>query len=341
MGSLQSERQASIHKLLSTTTRSRPLLTHINNDTSWLLSLPIPKSYQASRQDSRIYFHILIDPWLTPSNSIAPWFLQQYHVDVPACTTISAVEELINTIEAASGKFTDGSRGEIIDAIVTNHTNTDHTNKETLLQVDPSVPVYSRFDSAKMIKSWKHFDQVYTIPSFGKEGALDWRTSSEGNLPEWLSFWHLGWKEGFPALHFGLMITWENSGHKDGEGECLVLSPHGIFVDDIKIIGDAKPAIRPLAILHTMKETWSWPFGTANLGAIHGLKVMREAKPKYWIPTHDELVTSTGGYSWFLREREITVEEALKQEESEKKEERQTKGFEFAVVGNGESFVLA
>jgi hypothetical protein len=60
-----------------------------------------------------------------------------------------------------------------------------------------------------------------------------------------------------------------------------------------------------------------------------------------WVPTHDEIVTSTRGYSWVLRERKISVAEALKKEENEKGEKRKTKGFEFVVIGNGGSFVLA
>jgi hypothetical protein len=282
-----------------------------------------------------------MDPWLTPSNAIASWFLRQYHVDVPACTTIAAVEDLIRDIETSSGVSDAGPRAGLIDAIVTNHTITDHTNKETLVQVDSSVPVYSRDDSAKVIKSWKHFDRVYTIPCFGKDGVLDWRNSSEGTLPSWVNFWHLGWNEKFPKLHVGLLVTWENTTGQGGEAECLVLAPHGIFLDDIKVMREAKPAIKPLAILHTTKKSWD-PIGRiSNLGAIHGLKVMREAKPKYWVATHDEIVTSTGAYSWFLKDREISFEQALKQEENEKGVVREIEELEFVVVGNGESFVLA
>ena len=253
------------------------------------------------------------------------------------------MEEVILDINSASGSVHNSST-RTIDAVVTNSPGPDHTNKETLLQVDASVPVYSAPSSAKLIQSWKHFDNVYTIPPFGKDGALDWRAvepSSKGRLPDWVRFWQLGWKEGFPALHFGLMVTWENEDEKDGEAECLVLTPHGLYVDDVKVIAEAKPLIKPLAIMHTTKEASSWPFGRANLGAINGLKVVRETGSKYWVPTHDEIVTSTGGYSWFLRERKISVEEALKQEEIETGEKRKTKGFEFAVVGNGDSFILA
>jgi hypothetical protein len=83
------------------------------------------------------------------------------------------VEWLIRDIDTASGSVHHSSTA-IIDIVVTNYTGPDHTNKETLLQVDASVPVYSAPSSAKVIQSWKHFDNVYTIPPFGKDGAVNW-----------------------------------------------------------------------------------------------------------------------------------------------------------------------
>jgi hypothetical protein len=281
---LYSERLSHLCTLLSTTITPRPLLTHLNSDNTWLLSLPIP--YHNSSTPPKNYFHILIDPWLTPSNFIAAWFLTQYHVDVPAYATIAEVEDLIRDIEeAASGISINDSGTATLDAAVTNHTNTDHTNRETLLQLAPSVPVYSSPAASKIIESWKHFDHVYTMPSFEKDGVSDWRIrepASTEPLPEWLNFWRLGWKEGFPGVHFGLMVAWESiDGGKDGDAECLVLSPHGIYVNDVKAIAEADPAIETLAVLHTTKEAWSWPFGKANLGARNGLEVVREKGARY------------------------------------------------------------
>jgi hypothetical protein len=40
----------------------RPILTHLNADTTWLLSLPYPEGSQ--RPKNRQRFNILIDPWL-------------------------------------------------------------------------------------------------------------------------------------------------------------------------------------------------------------------------------------------------------------------------------------
>ena len=86
-------------------------------------SLPIPKTYRNKTQPFQTHFHVLIDPWPTPSNSIVPWFLQQCYVEVPACTDISLVEDLIHDIEAASGASLKDAHSGRIDAIVTVGTN--------------------------------------------------------------------------------------------------------------------------------------------------------------------------------------------------------------------------
>ncbi len=50
----------------------RPLLVHLNADTSWLIQLPLPAS---QRVTDRARFNILIDPWLRgPQSDVASWF---------------------------------------------------------------------------------------------------------------------------------------------------------------------------------------------------------------------------------------------------------------------------
>jgi hypothetical protein len=50
----------------------RPLLHHLNADTSWLLQVPRPAS--AIKHGSRIYYNILIDPWFVGGQSdVARW----------------------------------------------------------------------------------------------------------------------------------------------------------------------------------------------------------------------------------------------------------------------------
>lgn len=42
-------------------TAQRPILTHLNADTSWLLQLPYPRD--AVKPAGRTRFNILVDPW--------------------------------------------------------------------------------------------------------------------------------------------------------------------------------------------------------------------------------------------------------------------------------------
>jgi len=99
--------RATISQDLSRTLQSgRPLLTHLNADTTWLLSLPIPghtgrengrrdikskkdkddgkesAALRNGRKSEKRYFHILIDPWLRGSQSdVAQFFSQQWHAN--------------------------------------------------------------------------------------------------------------------------------------------------------------------------------------------------------------------------------------------------------------------
>lgn len=76
----------------------RPLLTHLNADTTWLLSLPVPPSHPSKKH--RLYFYILIDPWLTgPQSDVAAFFSTQWHAIPSSCQTIKEVEEVIQGIE--------------------------------------------------------------------------------------------------------------------------------------------------------------------------------------------------------------------------------------------------
>lgn len=61
---LQQDLRASIQAALST---GRPLLHHLNADTTWLLQLPRPQT--AVKKGGRYYYNILIDPWLSGGQS--------------------------------------------------------------------------------------------------------------------------------------------------------------------------------------------------------------------------------------------------------------------------------
>ena len=176
----------------------------------------------------------------------------------------------------------------------------------------------------KLIRSWKHFHTILPIADFGRDGQLDWRirdAATAQHLPEWVNIWRLGGHEGLLGLHVGIMIVYDGGG---AEAECIIETPHGLFVKTVQAVSKASPKLKTLALLHTTHEAWSFPFGKANLGAKNGLEVVRELGAKYWVPTHDEKVTSTGVNTIFMSDRWGSVEEALADENSRKGGERRT-----------------
>lgn len=148
--------RASIANALAT---RRPLLTHLNADTTWLLSLPYPISSPAPK--NRVYYHIILDPWLRGGQSdVAAFFSQQWHKQTSIVQTIAEIDDVIQGIEeVAHGNDSDDVavdhegmmdvnrespagptaldrlKGGWIDLVLVSHEFTDHMHKETLLEV--------------------------------------------------------------------------------------------------------------------------------------------------------------------------------------------------------------
>lgn len=130
----------------SALTTRRPVLHHLNADTSWFLQLPRPEN--ELRNGGRVYYNILIDPWLAGGQSdVASWFSQQFHADASAVPTIAALEELAREMEIlASGlRLGVGRKTNLasvqdnevadtfIDAVAVSHEFSDHcpyTNRQ-------------------------------------------------------------------------------------------------------------------------------------------------------------------------------------------------------------------
>ncbi|KAK3044267.1 hypothetical protein LTS18_001751, partial [Coniosporium uncinatum] len=96
-------------------TARRPVLHHLNADTSWLLQLPRPTS--AIRRGGRVYYNILIDPWLSgPQSDVASWFSQQWHAIEPAVKGIDGVTRLIWDIEDVASRDIEAERENLKQA---------------------------------------------------------------------------------------------------------------------------------------------------------------------------------------------------------------------------------
>ena len=86
----------------------RPILHHLNADTSWFLQIPRPEV--AVQKSGRLYFNILIDPWLVGGQSdVASWFSQQFHATQSAVQSMGALEELARELEILAGGLRLGS----------------------------------------------------------------------------------------------------------------------------------------------------------------------------------------------------------------------------------------
>ncbi|KAE8451447.1 hypothetical protein EG329_004076 [Mollisiaceae sp. DMI_Dod_QoI] len=360
-----SQLRATLHESITRSLSSRrPLLTHLNADTTWLLSIPYPATSSSLR--NRAFYHILIDPWLQGGQSdVAAFFSQQWHATPSAAQTISEVEDVIRRIEdAAKGKEkadmgvansleegegdvivvdNDGvveEEGNIIDVVVVSHEFTDHMHKETLLEIPNAVPVFATVKAAEIIRSWKHFDTVAEVPRFNG----DWRKSSNERLPEWLGVSRVA-KPGMDLLyyHSAIMIAFPKG--EDGEAEAVIYTPHGITPADLAPVAEAEPRIFTLALLHGLQDI-SLPRAQLNKGAHNGLKAQRLLNAKYWIGTHDEVKKGGGIVSYFLNRKQITLKDAIEKEKTEHGDKLEGSVLEsmrdvrFEDLGNGESLFL-
>ncbi|CAL3973740.1 unnamed protein product [Diplocarpon coronariae] len=353
---LSSQLHATLRESISRSLSSRrPLLTHLNADTTWLLSLPYPDS--AERRDGYAYYHILIDPWFRGGQSdVAKFFSQQWHVEQSVVQTIAELEDLVRGIEDAArtdglsrNNFTIEGKAESvkptaspIDAIIVSHEFTDHMHKDTLLEAPPTIPVLATTKAASAIRSWKHFEFVTEMPRFTR----DWRESSLNLVPDWVGVSRVAYPgQDLLYYHSAVMITFRVSGDSaEAEAEAVIYTPHGIPPDDLVPVAEAKPAIRTLALLHGLSDV---SLGAQlNMGAHNGLKVQRLLGAKYWVGTHDEVKKGGGIVSWFLDRKEISLKEAIEKEKEELGADMkgsQVEGLKdvcFEDLRNGESLIL-
>ncbi|KAH6642893.1 hypothetical protein C7974DRAFT_386354 [Boeremia exigua] len=352
----------------------RPILHHLNADTSWLLQIPRPAN--AVKHGSRVYYNILIDPWFVGGQSdVAKWFSQQWHATPSAVQSIAEVEEMVRHVEILAGGMRRGSKRRagaadetFVDAVAISHEFTDHCHKDTLLEVHPDVPVFATEQAAKLISSWSHFRSVTTTPPFTSD--TDWHDVSLPPLPSWLSITRLTAPSDPLNYHSALLITFAThpflsttprkqrpSLSINGDGlddpcaaapeaaEALLYTPHGIPPAALSAIAHAEPQLRVLAFLHGLHDVRISAAQQLNLGARNGVLAQRLLGARYWVATHDEVKTGGGFVSWFLRRRVWTVGEALREAREESGEgaggdDDAFRDVRFQEMGNGESLIL-
>ena len=300
---------------------SRPSLTHLNADTSWLLQFDRPKSPNSDRRRC----NILIDPWFTGSQvDFAPWISEQYHSIPSSVQSIPELEERLEAEEREFSPITDATclpektnRETYIDAIVISHEFTDHCNDHTLLEADPRTAVYATSAAVGLIKSWKHFKDVYEIPVFAK-GNRDCWTKHTMNIFPWLSVTRLTSSRDVGYLHSGVLLTFQlKKTQERSRIEGLLYTPHGIVAGDLDWLAQTNPPISLLALIHGLHEVSATFMLRINLGADNGARLGNILGAKYWVVTHDEIKDGHGIIAKVLRRKEWGAEEAQKIQEQD------------------------
>lgn len=348
---LRSELESSIKDSLAT---RRPILCHLNADTTWLLSLPYPDDAIAPPRRRR--FNILIDPWLQgPHSDVAPWFSTRWHRIQSSVQTIQELNEILcvneeNAISATDRSLRGSSEefdmsapalGSYIDAVVCSHEFTDHCHRKTLEEVDPSVPCLATTKAAALIRSWEHFERVFDVPPFGK--GADWRKTSVSVLPSWIGIARLVTDSDAFYLHSAVAVFCRNTNSKHPDGaEAVIYTPHGIMYEDVSLISAAAPPVQTLALLHGLHEVSFISTKKFNLGVHNALKCQSILNSKYWVGTHDEVTLGYGLIAPLLTRKAYTLEDGLKAQEKEQgRPGLPAAEINYVELASGETLLLA
>ncbi|KAH8899805.1 hypothetical protein GQ53DRAFT_790418 [Thozetella sp. PMI_491] len=323
---------------------SRPVLTHLNADTTWLIQLPLPAS---ERSTGRTTFNILIDPWLQgPQSDVASWFSTQWHVVAPSIHTMAELNTALARLEQvheaprgdASAGWPDGGDKTYIDAVVISHEFTDHCHRATLEELPKNTPVFATEKAAALIRSWRHFDRVITTPGFS--GAeKPWKQmlgDKTGALPPWLGIGRVVTPGNALYYHSAVMIVFELRRADNDVGdaaEAIIYSPHGIKGSDLECIKAS--GMQTLALLHGLHDVQIWKTKQLNLGGLNGADAVRASGARYWIATHDEVKKGGGLVSYFLRRKIYSPGEAAASDAGDG-----AAGYEFLELGSGDGVVL-
>ncbi len=374
---LQETLDGSIQRAL---TSQRPILTHLNADTSWLVQLPYPSD--TARPSGRSRWNIIFDPWwvtvrasiseswrLTafrfqgPQSDVAKLFSTQWHTVESCVQNMAELSQRLQDIEARLQshepllmeekhlEHLKTTKPSYIDAVVISHEFTDHCNKNTLLELDIDTPIYATKRAVDLIRSWNYFNFVQEVPSFSAKHS-DWRKTSLRSLPNWLGISQMISQSDTLEYHSAILLIFnvtQTSLSRPWEAyvpaEGIIYTPHGIRAQDLGYLPTAVPPIRTLALLHGLHDI-KLSIRKLNLGAHNGLQAQRICKAKYWVSTHDEIKKATGFIAPWLYRNVLTLREALDEERRAKgmvgdeSELVDVRGVIFADLSSGESLLL-
>ncbi|ETN42880.1 uncharacterized protein HMPREF1541_02038 [Cyphellophora europaea CBS 101466] len=329
-----------------------PVLSHLNADTSWLISLAYPPN--ARRPAGRTRFNILIDPWFTGAQSdVASWFSTQYHAVPSSIQSIASLNSILADVETAclSTLGTPDANGSsptnFIDLVAISHEFTDHCHRATLEELPSHVPVFTTTKAAQLVRSWSHFDTVVDVPPL--TATTDWRNTSNPPLPSWLGISRLTTEGNSLYYHSALIFCIAKASLSalptpeldNTAAEAVIYTPHGVESGTFSQLSSARPTIETLALLHGLHDVSITLSKQLNLGAHNAFRAQKLLKPKYWVGTHDEVKRGLGLIGPLLRRKAWTIEDAVRQAAEEEGGAGEGEKLPWVELGNGESLVLA
>lgn len=328
---LNSEFSSHVKQELFEFNSARPVLKHLNADSSWLLSLPYPEHIQPPVGRRR--YNIVIDPWLRGAQvDFHRWFSSQEHAERSSIQSLRDLDILLRDGEIAISGTASSTEAHYIDAIVCSHEFTDHCHEATLKELPPTVPIFAPKKAANLVKSWQYFESVSEVPEYGSSND-----HTNVALQTWVNIVRVCTKGDGPAyLHSALLFTLvlgENS-----QSETLIYTPHGIGVESLR------PALhsdhKVLALLHGLHDI-SLAGSQLNLGKENAVKIAQMFNVAYWLPTHDEVKVAHGLVAFLLKRTSHTLEIAPGSHPiTDKAHVPEPNNDNFFRIGNGEVLVL-
>jgi hypothetical protein len=320
--------------------RLRPILTFINGDVSWLISLPRPTAELAGSAN-KAYYHVAVDPWFGKQSAVGLTGLI-LRMDLGEPAGISSRLELdaaIADIEAAAGcQLTTTDALPAVDAIALTIVTGDHTDKPSLLEFAPATPVFAVGSAARSVRGYGHFDTVVQLAGGFDPSTAPWKAASHPGapLPDWITIFA-------PAVthqnNFGLVVI---TSADPKQPEAILNAPHGIAAGEtsIQALAALEPPAAVLAMIAPLKQAFLLNMVTV-FGAEQAVRIADETKARYWLRTGDLVNLKYGGLiSYGLTDVHHNVEWGRQQLRKEFGE-RVFRTVEPLAVSNGGTLVLA
>lgn len=346
----------------------RPLLVHLNGDTTWLLQVPLPSGTTAiaasTNNSQRAHFNVLIDPWLQgPQSDVASWFSTQVHVVAPAVASLAELQIALKRVDEAvrKNRAADATENKIvsggeeiqsyIDVVAISHEFTDHCHKATLQELSRNTPIYAADVAADLIRSWNYFDAdaVITAPGLAKDAP--WTSLPAAKLPSWLRISRLITPGNSLYYHSALILAFNleqplsdaSEPSSSVLGEAVVYSPHGISATDVAALPTC--SLSTLAMLHGLHDVRLFMMKQLNLGALNAIEAVQACGAQYWVGTHDEEKTGKGLIAPLLRRTRYTLRQALAHDDKRRVKQKQVKshgglGDNFKELASGGALLL-